>query len=283
MDLNSLIMVFLVYLHHLVVTDSSICRLVRCLLPIYSSAHRQASRHEPRQRDEQDGQFQLLQSDPDRVRHRQGGVPEHKVKELDWWQQTRIGGVEFIATPAQHFSGRGLGDGNQTLWASWVIRGEGTNLFFSGDSGYFDGFKEIGKRFGPFDVTFLETGAYDKRWEYVHMLPAQTAQAFHDLRGQWLYPIHNGTFDLAMHAWDDPLEQRDQVISLRTKSCLRQLIEQVDRSKQHRQSCYIIDQRCDMLPITPDVVVGVCHQLLRSKVAFHEVKLSSKTQNLQVL
>ena len=77
--------------------------------------------------------------------------------------------------------------------------------------------------------------------------------------------------------------ERDQVISLRTKSCLRQLIEQVDRSKQHRQSCYIIDQHCDMLPITPDVVVGVCHQLLRSKVAFHEVKLSSKTQNLQVL
>ena len=135
------------------------------------------------------------------------GVPRHKVRELDWWQQARVGGIEFIATPAQHFSGRGLGDGNQTLWASWVIRGEGANLFFSGDSGYFDGFKEIGKRFGPFDVTFLETGAYDKRWEYVHMLPAQTAQAFHDLRGQWLYPIHNGTFDLAMHGWDDPLEQ----------------------------------------------------------------------------
>ncbi len=77
--------------------------------------------------------------------------------------------------------------------------------------------------------------------------------------------------------------ERDQVISLRTKSRPRQLIEQVDRSKQHRQSRYIIDQYCDMLPITPDVIVGVCHQLPMSKVDPHEVKLSSKTQNLQVL
>ena len=135
------------------------------------------------------------------------GVPASKVEELDWWQQTTVDGVELIATPAQHFSGRGLGDGNQTLWASWVIRGEGFNLFFSGDSGYFAGFKEIGKRYGPFDVTFLETGAYNQRWEYVHMFPAQTAQAFHDLRGKWLYPVHNGTFDLSMHRWDEPLEE----------------------------------------------------------------------------
>ncbi|MDH1804605.1 MBL fold metallo-hydrolase [Aeromonas caviae] len=135
------------------------------------------------------------------------GIAKEKIRELDWWQQTRVGGVTLVATPAQHFSGRGLGDGNQTLWASWVIRGEGVNLFFSGDSGYFDGFKEIGRRYGPFDVTFLETGAYDKRWELVHMLPAQTAQAFHDLGGKWLYPVHNGTFDLAMHRWNDPLEQ----------------------------------------------------------------------------
>lgn len=135
------------------------------------------------------------------------GVPEHKVKELDWWQQTTVDGVELTATPAQHFSGRGLGDSNQTLWASWVIRSEGITLFFSGDSGYFEGFKEIGKRYGPFDVAFLEAGAYNKRWEYVHMLPEQTAQAFHDLGGKWLFPIHNGTFDLAMHQWNDPLEQ----------------------------------------------------------------------------
>ncbi len=135
------------------------------------------------------------------------GVPASKVQELDWWERTSIDGIRVVATPAQHFSGRGPGNANRTLWASWVITGKGFNLFFSGDSGYFDGFKEIGRMFGPFDMAFLETGAYDKRWEYVHMLPEQTMQAFRDLDGKWLFPIHNGTFDLAMHAWEDPMEQ----------------------------------------------------------------------------
>lgn len=135
------------------------------------------------------------------------GVPAAKVRELDWWQETKVDGVQLTATPAQHFSGRGLNDGDRTLWASWVISGRDFNIFFSGDSGYFDGFKEIGRRHGPFDVAFIETGAYNKRWEYVHMLPEQTVRAFHDLRGKWLFPIHNGTFDLAMHAWDDPMER----------------------------------------------------------------------------
>ena len=83
----------------------------------------------------------------------------------------------------------------------------GLRLFFSGDSGYFDGFREIGRRFGPFDVTLLETGAYDPKWAYVHMQPEETVQAHADLRGRVLLPIHNGTFDLAMHAWTDPFER----------------------------------------------------------------------------
>jgi L-ascorbate metabolism protein UlaG (beta-lactamase superfamily) len=142
------------------------------------------------------------------------GVPAAKVRQLDWWQETRVDGLRFIATPAQHFSGRGLLDGDRTLWASWVVLespvGEGDaglRLFFSGDSGYFDGFAEIGRRFGPFDVAMVETGAYDKRWSFVHMQPEQTMQAHRDLRGRWLLPIHNGTFDLAMHAWDEPFER----------------------------------------------------------------------------
>lgn len=135
------------------------------------------------------------------------GVPPGKVTELDWWERTSVDGIRVVATPAQHFSGRGTGDANRTLWASWVITGNGFNLFFSGDSGYFDGFKEIGRMFGPFDVAFLETGAYDTRWAAVHMLPEQTVRAFGELGGKWLVPIHNGTFDLAMHAWNDPMEQ----------------------------------------------------------------------------
>lgn len=117
----------------------------------------------------------------------------------------------MTATPAQHFSGRSLSDGNRTLWASWVIEDlqatQPLRIFFSGDGGYFDGFRQIGQRFGPFDITLMETGAYDEHWPYVHMHPAQTIQAHKDLGGNWLLPIHNGTFNLAMHAWWDPFEQ----------------------------------------------------------------------------
>ncbi|MFC3130264.1 MBL fold metallo-hydrolase [Coralloluteibacterium stylophorae] len=141
------------------------------------------------------------------------GVDPARVRQFDWWQGTRIDGVQFTATPAQHFSGRTLSDRNETLWASWVIVDDGDagsgglRLFFSGDSGYFDGFREIGRRFGPFDLTLLETGAYDPQWPYVHMQPEQTVQAHLDLGGRWLLPIHNGTFDLAMHPWTEPFER----------------------------------------------------------------------------
>jgi len=135
------------------------------------------------------------------------GVDAAKVQQLDWWQETEVDGLRFIATPAQHFSGRGLFDGNKTLWASWAIVDDELRVFFSGDTGYFDGFKAIGERLGPFDVTFIETGAYDPQWPYVHMQPVHSVQAHVDLRGRWMMPIHNGTFDLAMHRWQDPFEQ----------------------------------------------------------------------------
>jgi L-ascorbate metabolism protein UlaG (beta-lactamase superfamily) len=135
------------------------------------------------------------------------GVEASKVRQFDWWQGVEIDGVQFTATPAQHFSGRSLFDGNSTLWASWVIVDDGLRVFFSGDTGYFDGFRTIGERLGPFDVTMIETGAYDAQWPYVHMQPDETVQAHIDLRGRWLVPIHNGTFDLAMHRWQEPFER----------------------------------------------------------------------------
>jgi len=135
------------------------------------------------------------------------GVEPAKVQQLHWWQATEVAGVRLVATPAQHFSGRGLWDRNRTLWCSWVIQTPGQRIFFGADSGYFDGFKTIGERFGPFDLTLLEAGAYDARWTAIHMLPEQTVQAHQDLRGRWLLPIHNGTFDLAFHAWEQPYER----------------------------------------------------------------------------
>jgi L-ascorbate metabolism protein UlaG (beta-lactamase superfamily) len=135
------------------------------------------------------------------------GIDASKVRQFDWWQDTEVDGIQFTATPAQHFSGRSLFDGNSTLWASWVIVDDDLRVFFSGDTGYFDGFRTIGERLGPFDVTLVETGAYDAQWPYVHMQPEETVQAHIDLRGRRLVPIHNGTFDLAMHRWQEPFER----------------------------------------------------------------------------
>lgn len=135
------------------------------------------------------------------------GVPAERVSELDWWQQAQFDGVELTATPAQHFSGRTLNDRDSTLWASWVIQSGGQRIFYSGDSGYFKGFREIGERFGGFDLAMMENGAYDAYWPAVHMTPEQSVQAFEDLRGKVLFSVHNSTFDLAFHTWHDPLDR----------------------------------------------------------------------------
>lgn len=135
------------------------------------------------------------------------GVPAAKVRQLDWWQETKVAGIRLIATPAQHFSGRSFFNKNRTQWASWVILSADRRLFFSGDSGFFDGFKKIGQTYGPFDMTMLETGAYDANWPGVHMQPEESIQAHIDLKGQSLLPIHNGTFDLSMHSWHDPFDR----------------------------------------------------------------------------
>jgi L-ascorbate metabolism protein UlaG (beta-lactamase superfamily) len=133
------------------------------------------------------------------------GVATDKVNELDWWENVDLDGVKFTATPAQHFSGRGLSDRNKTLWASWVITTTTHNIFYSGDGGYFDGFKKIGDALGPFNLAILESGAYDENWPSVHMMPEQTIQAHKDLDAKVLLPVHNSTFDLAFHPWYDPL------------------------------------------------------------------------------
>jgi len=136
------------------------------------------------------------------------GVPREKIVELDWWDEYRVNeNLEIAATPARHFSGRGLSDRDETLWASWVIRGPGHKVFFSGDSGYFDGFKDIGDKYGPFDMTFMECGAYNERWHSVHMFPEETVRAHLDLMGNVLHPIHWGTFNLSLHSWYEPMKR----------------------------------------------------------------------------
>jgi L-ascorbate metabolism protein UlaG (beta-lactamase superfamily) len=136
------------------------------------------------------------------------GVPRNKIVELDWWDEYRVDkNLLIAATPSQHFSGRGLSDRDETLWASWVIKAPHHKIFFSGDSGYFNGFKEIGEKYGPFDMTFLECGAYNEKWHHIHMYPEETVQAHIDLKGKILHPIHWATFNLSLHPWYEPMRR----------------------------------------------------------------------------
>lgn len=152
------------------------------------------------------------------------GIEDAAIIELDWWEELDLEGLELIATPAQHFSGRGLLDRNSTLWAGWVIRGGGANLFFTGDTGYFEGFAEIGERYGPFDITLIENGAYNNAWRAVHMLPEESIQAHLDLGGRAMLPIHNSTFDLSLHAWYEPLEKTSALAAQRGVELLTPVI-----------------------------------------------------------
>ncbi len=133
------------------------------------------------------------------------GIAEDKITELDWWESAAFKDLTFTAAPARHFSGRSISDRNKTQWASWVLQGQYNNLYFSGDGGYADHFREIGDKYGPFDLTLVECGQYNQRWEAIHMMPEQSLQANIDLRGKVVMPIHWGAFDLALHEWRDPV------------------------------------------------------------------------------
>jgi len=137
------------------------------------------------------------------------GIDAGQITELDWWQEHQAAeGLTLRAMPARHFSGRSLGDRNETLWASWGIEAGGGRVFFGGDGGMDDdNFSEIGRRCGPFDLTMLEIGAYDPAWGTIHLGPENALKAHQMLRGKTLLPVHWGTFNLALHAWDAPAEE----------------------------------------------------------------------------
>ena len=136
------------------------------------------------------------------------GVPAERITELDWWENATLpGGFTITAAPAHHFSGRSLGDRNTTLWSSFVFKGDKHSVYFSGDTGLSPLFEEIGRRLGPFDLTLMEVGAFHPSWGSVHLGPDNALKAWKQLGSGKFLPVHWGTFNLAMHAWDQPAER----------------------------------------------------------------------------
>ncbi len=137
------------------------------------------------------------------------GIPPEQLIELDWWEEAAVPGcaLRIHAVPCQHFSGRSLGDRNVTLWSSWVLQGDRHQVFFSGDTGLTPVYRDIGARFGRFDLTMLEVGAFHPAWGDIHLGPDQALEALAMLGGGRFLPIHWGTFNLGLHAWDQPAER----------------------------------------------------------------------------
>ncbi|WP_257451361.1 MBL fold metallo-hydrolase [Archangium lipolyticum] len=136
------------------------------------------------------------------------GVPPERITELDWWESATLprGELRITAAPSQHFSGRGMGDRNRTLWSSFVVESPRHKVFFSGDTGLTPEYGEIRQRLGPFDLVMLEVGAYHPAWGDIHLGPENALKALELLGGGAFLPVHWGTFNLAIHAWDDPAE-----------------------------------------------------------------------------
>jgi L-ascorbate metabolism protein UlaG (beta-lactamase superfamily) len=137
------------------------------------------------------------------------GIDERRITELDWWESTTIAGgrAQVSAAPSQHFSGRAPGLRNTTAWSSFSVRGERHAFFFSGDTGLTTEYARIRDKLGPFDLVALEVGAFHPAWGDIHLGPENALKAFDLLGGTRFLPVHWGTFNLAMHDWDDPAEQ----------------------------------------------------------------------------
>jgi L-ascorbate metabolism protein UlaG (beta-lactamase superfamily) len=154
-------------------------------------------------------------------RLRRMGVPRAHLTELDWTQSVEIAGAELGSSlkitsfPARHFSGRGILDRFTTLWASFVLEGPRHRVYFGADTGWWEGFSEIGAQYDRFDLTLLEIGAFDSLWAGIHLGPDNAVKAFDEMglssRAGLLMPIHWGLFSLGLHAWRQPIERLELI------------------------------------------------------------------------
>jgi L-ascorbate metabolism protein UlaG (beta-lactamase superfamily) len=136
------------------------------------------------------------------LRRHEGG----RLHALDWWQSVEVAGVRVTATPALHFSGRGILDRDRALWGGLVVEWDGPTVFFAADTGYWSHFREVRHRFGTVGLALLPIGAYEPRWfmASAHMNPADAVRAHLDLGGPPSIGMHFGTFRLTDEAWEDP-------------------------------------------------------------------------------
>lgn len=147
------------------------------------------------------------------------GVSRQQIVELDWTQSVVLDadGCEITSLPARHFSGRSLFNRFETLWASFVIKAAGRTVYYGADSGWWEGFAEIGAAYGPFDLTMLEIGAFNELWKDIHMGPDGATRAYAALGGPeragLLMPIHWGLFSLALHGWRQPIERLSEIVA----------------------------------------------------------------------
>lgn len=154
------------------------------------------------------------------------GVPAAKITELDWWEDVRIGPsggageLRIVCTPARHASGRTLWDKDAKLWGSYALLGEHHRVWYSGDTGLFDGMNEIGARFGPFDLSMIEIGQYNQAWPDWHIGPEQAVRAHGMVKAKVFFPIHWGLFRLASHGWTEPVERARAEVERRKASAV---------------------------------------------------------------
>jgi L-ascorbate metabolism protein UlaG (beta-lactamase superfamily) len=139
------------------------------------------------------------------------GVAAAQITEADWWDHIQVAGqvagLDIVMTPARHAAGRALLDNDSKLWAGYAILGPRHRVFFSGDTGLFPALKEVGSKFGPFDLTMIEIGQYHQAWPDWHIGPEQAVRAHQWLQGKAMLPIHWATFSLAYHGWTEPIER----------------------------------------------------------------------------
>jgi len=135
------------------------------------------------------------------------GISPSRIEEVDWWDEVEVGELKVACVPSRHASGRSLFDRDETLWAGYAILGDAHRVYFSGDTGMFPGFEEIGTRYGPFDLTMIEVGAYNRHWPDWHIGPEQALIAHRMVRGRFFLPIHWGLFQLGQHGWTEPIER----------------------------------------------------------------------------